>query len=122
VAAEFRVQLGRLRKLGRTYQEMDEMLLREATRAVRQSNAMRAGVAGGEITVLVDGAIVVFRSANGDLTPTETIEQLSAAGVKGSAVSGATAAAVLLGANPVGLTVIVVGGITYVVVDYVIEA
>jgi hypothetical protein len=121
VADEWRSQLGRVRKLGRTYAEMDRALLERVSWVVRRSQAVRTAAAGGLITFTIDGAIVVYRSSRGELTPTETVEQLGVAAAKGAAVGTAAAASVLLGANPIGFTVIVVGGVTYIVVDYAVE-
>jgi hypothetical protein len=117
-------QLKRLKRLGRNYAELDRAVVqgaRAGLRSARVISAARAGVAGGAIIVIVDGGSVVYRSLTGELTPSETHARLVEVGAKAGAVTMATGAVVLLGANPIGLTVIVVGGVAYLVADFAID-
>jgi len=88
---------------------------------LQRGGAVRAVVVSGLLTVAADGTVIACRAASGELTPMETQQQLVEAATKGGAVSLSTAGALLLGANPVGVTVVVVGGITYIVMEYGID-
>ncbi len=121
--ARWQEQLKRLKPLGRSYAALDQAVLRTAKMALRNARIVRAvktGGAGGGLILVLEGGAVVYRGLNGELTPEETREQLCEVGTKAAVVTVATGAVVLLGANPVGLTVLVVGGVTYLVADFAI--
>lgn len=117
-------ELQRLKPMGRSYAELDRSVVRCAQASLRNARilgAARTGIAGGAIVVVVEGGSAVYRSLNGELTPSETRDALLEVGAKASVVSFATGAAVLLGANPIGLTVLVVGAVAYLIADYAID-
>jgi hypothetical protein len=119
-ASFWREQIKRATRLGRTYSELKGAVVRFGQITVR-SAALKAAGAGFLLTVAVDGSIVAYRSANGELTPLQTEAAGAEALTKGALVGGATYIAVVAGANPIGITVIVVGGVVYIAADYAIS-
>jgi len=79
--------------------------------------------AGGAVAIVlaVDGSVICYRCAKGELTPLQTQQAAAETVAKAGAVGAATYVAVVLGANPVGFTVIVVGGVVYLIADYAID-
>jgi hypothetical protein len=115
----WRQQLARVKPLGRTYAELESIVTRSAQGVVRCSALEGAGGTAA-IVVVVDGAVICCRCADGELTPLQIQESGTEAVAKAGAVSLATYGVLILGANPVGITVIVVGGVVYVLADYAI--
>jgi len=97
-----------------------EKVLSASTSAVRGC-ALRAAGGTAVIVLVTDGAVICYRCANGELTPLQAQEAGTEAVAKAGTVGLATYGMVLLGATPVGITVIVVGGVVYVLVDYAID-
>lgn len=120
VAAIWRGQLARVKPLGRTYGELQRAVTGAARRTIG-GTAFKAGGGAALFTFGVDGTVIVYRCANGELTPQQTAEAFAEAGLKAGTVGTAVYGAVLLGANPVSITVVVAGGLVYLVADYVID-
>lgn len=119
--ARWERQLKRLKPLGRTYAELEKSVVGRAGQVVGRARAIRAGSASAAIVLLVDGGVIVYRNVNGELTPDQTGLAAGEAAVKAGSVGLAAGGAILAGANPIGITVVVVGGVTYFVVDYAID-
>lgn len=119
-AEELRGQLKRVQPLDRTYGELQQAIKDVPKSWIRRA-AVKTGIATGAIVFVVDGGTVIYQSCQGQLTPDETERKLVEAGGKAVAVGTATTLAVIAGANPVGITVFVVAGVTYIVVDYTLD-
>jgi hypothetical protein len=109
--------LNRVAPMGRTYAELESAVTRAAKGFCRRA-AGGTGLLGGGAVIILDGGIVLYRAANGELTPQERQSSLVGTGIKAGAVGTAVGCAVLLGANPIGLPVIVIGGVAYFIADY----
>jgi hypothetical protein len=120
VAATWRGQLARVKPLGRTYGKLERAVTGAAGRTIGVT-ALKAAGGAALFAFAADGTVIVYRSANGELTPQQTAEAFAEARVKSAVVGTAVYGAVLLGANPAGITVVVVGGVFYLVADYVID-
>jgi hypothetical protein len=117
-------QLRRLKPLGRTYAALEQPVVSIAQSTISNAKIVRAaktGLAGGAIILVLEGGSVIYRGASGELTPEQTREQLLEVTAKAGIVTLATGAVVLLGANPVGFTVLVVGGVSYLIADFAIK-
>lgn len=145
-AKEVKNQIKRIRGTGRNYAEYSEALQTGARQNLQNSGgemaanssaaqttaklkpaaplgrAARVGGYGGGLTVLIDSGFVGYQSLTGQLTPDETINGFVDSGAKGVVVGGVVATAVILGANPVGLPVIIAGGAVYYVSDKTLTA
>lgn len=119
VAAVWRRELARVTSLGRTYPELETAVTTAGKRAV-QVGAMETAGGATVLVFAVDGAIVCYLCSQGELAPTQTEQAVAESAVKAGAVGLATGV-ILLGANPAGITVIVVGGVVYLVADYAID-
>lgn len=119
-AARWRRQLERVRGLGKTYKQLQRSVITAAKRSIRRV-AFTTGAASGGLVIAIDGGIVLYDAAQGHLTPQEVKRKLAESGIKGVSVGAATTIAVLAGASPAGITVFVVGTVTYVVVNYAIK-
>jgi hypothetical protein len=113
-------ELARVQPLGRTYAELETAVTRSAQATVRCCAVETAG-GTAMIALSVDGVVLGYRCAHGKLTPSQAQEGATEAIAKAGAVGVVTAAAIMAGANPVGITVIVVGGVVYLVAEYAIE-
>jgi len=115
--AIWRAQLARVRPLGRTYGELERGVMASARRSVRRC-ALRGAGGTAAAVLAVDGVAIWYRCAEGELTPLQSQDAIAEALAKAGLVGGGTYVVVLLGANPMGLTVIVVGAVVYLVADY----
>jgi hypothetical protein len=120
VAEIWRQQLVRVKPLGRTYAELEGAVTRSAQGTVRACALEGAGGTAA-IVLAADGAVICYRCSKGELTPMQVQQAGTEAVARASAVGLATYGVIILGANPVGITVIVVGGVVYVVADYAID-
>ena len=107
----------RLAPLGRTYAELERGVAQAAKGTVRRA-AMGTAASGAALIVLIDGGVAIYQSAMGDLTVSETQQQLVGSGIKAGAVGSTCGLMVLAGSNPISLPVFVIGGVTYLAVDY----
>lgn len=119
-AAEIEKQMTRLRPLGHTYAEY-EASMQLARQSTTRALARSAGATAAAGTLAVDGAIVLYQSFNGSLTPLETTTQLGASIGNSVAVGSAVYITVLCGAAPVSIPVIVVGAGVYLVSSYALN-
>lgn len=120
LAATWERELARVRPLGRTYAGLKEALMVSARQTV-QRYALKGAGRSAVVALAADGAVICYRCANGELSPMQTqaggAEAVAKAGVLGLATYGV----IIAGANAVGITVIVVGGVVYVLADYAIS-
>lgn len=79
------------------------------------------GAINGLLVFGVEGGISCYSYLNGDILKPEFEEKLIDAAIKGSAVSGCTAVAVVLGATPGGWVVMAVGAGGYLIADTAIK-
>lgn len=79
--------------------------------------ALKIGASAGAIAFSIDSGIATYQYLNGNLFTNEYKEKIVRSAINGTAVGGATAVAVLLGANPAGLVVAGVAFGTYLIVD-----
>jgi len=117
----------RLAKLGRSFSELDSAVANAAKNfsriAVVAKYAGKASKALPYIGValgILDGGICVYQVAQGTMSFQECIQHVGKAGVAGVASWGAASAIGTIGA-PVAI-VVVIGGATYFVADYAIDA
>lgn len=119
-AQSARQQLARIHPLGHTYDEYAASLARSA-RSVVARVATRTGGASGVLVCVLDGGTVIYDTASGRLSPGQTIDGLVDTGAKALAVGSATTITILIGANPVSFTVVVVGTGVYFISDYALD-
>jgi hypothetical protein len=72
--------------------------------------------------VVLEGGATLYLQLTGQINSQIAVERYGETATKAIATSGAIATAVLLGANPVGITVIVTGLAVYVITDAIIDA
>ena len=125
-AAEWNRHLRRLKPLGRSYKQLEVSVISHAGKVVRAGKVVPKAQAvlgaGGyfAIALAVEGGVVIYRSATGELTSTQADLAAREGVVKAGTVGLVTGGAILAGANPLGITVIVVGTVTYFIVDYAV--
>lgn len=84
--------------------------------------ALKSGASATAIVFSIDSGIATYQYLSGDLFTHEYKEKIVRSAINGTAIGGATAVAVLLGANPAGLVVAGVAFGTYLIVDKTLDA
>jgi hypothetical protein len=83
--------------------------------------AGKVGMGAGLFTFAVDGGVATIQRINGSISDFEYQKELGHAAIKGTAVGGSVAVAVVLGATPAGWVVLAVGTGAYLITDFAIR-
>ena len=105
--------------------ETEAAQLRTSARSLSRGLSARAGGAGGGAVLLIvvlDGGTTLYLQLTGQLDGPAAAERYGEVAAKAFTTGGAVCTAVLLGANPIGVTVIVTGAVVYIVTEVVIGA
>lgn len=79
--------------------------------------SLKEGASAGIIVFAAESAFAIYQYMNGDIFKPEFERKLADASIKGGAVAGGTAVAVLLGSNPAGWIVAGIGVGSYFISD-----
>ena len=122
-AAQWQRQLQRLKPLGRSYRQLETSLVSQAGKVIHRGRyaAGYGAAAYFMVALAVEGGVVIYRSMSGELTGAQVNLAAGEGFVKASAAGLATGGAILAGANPIGITVLVIGGVTYFIVDLAVS-
>ncbi|HWB54999.1 MAG TPA: hypothetical protein VG722_12425 [Tepidisphaeraceae bacterium] len=109
-----------LRPIGRSVPDIAEGASASAPSLAMRPSALKIMGGSGLLVFAVDSTELAFHCSQGKLTPLQVEQSCDENGVKAIAVALTTYGVIVLGANPVGLTVIIASGVAYVITDYAI--
>lgn len=111
----------RVTSLGATAAQLEARLMRGLALALGSTAAASAVMAAGG-AIVIDVALISYDAMTEGLTVSELEVRLIDASIKAAASGSAVAIAIVVfGANPVGLTVMIVGGSAYIITDVAIQ-